>query len=148
MTAIKSVVFATDLSKASSRAFDAAIQMARVNNARLTIVHVLVPIVPFAPEQSFALSAWRDIEAQTRSWAESQLDRLAARARKLGVSPTTRVLEGEAVDAIRRAIRTSHANLLVIGTRGRRGVARLILGSVAQQLIATAPCPVLTVRSR
>ncbi|MGH7342104.1 MAG: universal stress protein [Candidatus Rokuibacteriota bacterium] len=47
-----------------------------------------------------------------------------------------------------RAATRSHADLVVVGTHGRTGLGKLLLGSVAERIVATAPCPVLTVRAR
>lgn len=61
---------------------------------------------------------------------------------------TTRVLEGSAPEQIRRAVRSKHARLVIMGTHGRSALGQLLLGSVAARVIDTAPCPVLTVRGR
>jgi nucleotide-binding universal stress UspA family protein len=62
--------------------------------------------------------------------------------------PTTILLgEGDPAREIVRVARSIRANLLVIGTHGRTGWSKLMLGSVAQRVVATAPCPVLSVRS-
>jgi nucleotide-binding universal stress UspA family protein len=58
------------------------------------------------------------------------------------------VLEGTAADAIVRTARAKRANVIVMGTHGRSGLARLFMGSVAERVVGTAPCPVLTVRAK
>ncbi len=121
--------------------------MAKTNRARLTIVYVVVPIVPLVPEQTLELAIWADIEAQTRKWAQGRLARLAGRARKAGIRVTTMLADGDPARAIARAAKSARADLVVIGTHGRTGFSKLMLGSVAQRVVATAPCPVLTVRS-
>jgi nucleotide-binding universal stress UspA family protein len=64
------------------------------------------------------------------------------------VRATTLVLEGVAHEQIVRAARSKKADLIVIGTHGRTGLAKLFLGSVASRVVAAAHCPVLTVRGR
>ena len=141
---IRTVLHATDFSRESSRAFAVAVKMAKSNHARLTIASAIVPLVP---EQTLEMATWRDIEAQTRKWAQQRLRRLADKARAAGVRASTLVITGDPAREIVRAARSARADLLVIGTHGRTGFSRLFLGSVAQRLVATAPCPVLTVRS-
>ena len=73
---------------------------------------------------------------------------LAWRARKAGVRVTTILLDGAPHEQIPRAVRRTRADLLVIGTHGRTGLTKVLLGSVAERVLRLAPCPVLTVRSR
>ncbi|HEX4994617.1 MAG TPA: universal stress protein, partial [Methylomirabilota bacterium] len=73
---------------------------------------------------------------------------IVARARKAGVRATGLLLEGVPHERVARAARARKADLLVIGTHGRTGLAKFFLGSVATRLVASAPCPVLTVRGR
>ncbi len=147
MSRIRTVLHATDFSKESNRAFAAAVEMAKSNRARLTLVSVIVPIVPLVPEQTLELATWRDIEVQTKKWAQGRLSRLAEKARKSGVRVTTVLAEGDPAREIVRTAKSGRADLIVIGTHGRTGFSKLMLGSVAQRVVATARCPVLTVRS-
>ena len=82
------------------------------------------------------------------AWAQKQLARLVAKAKGARVRARGIVREGVVADQIVRAARAQRADLIVIGTHGRTGVARFFLGSVAARVAATAPCPVLTVRGR
>ena len=81
-------------------------------------------------------------------WAEAQkqLQRRVEQARRAGVRVKSLLLEGIAHERIVRAARGRKADVVVIGTHGRTGLARLFLGSVASRLLAVSPCPVLTVR--
>ena len=91
---------------------------------------------------------YEDLEASARKYAEKKLAALQAKARAAGVRATTVVLEGVAHEQIVRASRSKKADLIVIGTHGRTGLAKLFLGSVASRVVAAAHCPVLTVRGR
>jgi nucleotide-binding universal stress UspA family protein len=73
------------------------------------------------------------------------LEPLAEDARRQGVKVTARVLRGVAHSAITQAAAAERADLIVLGTHGLSGLSRFLLGSVAQKVIATAPCPVMTV---
>ena len=77
-----------------------------------------------------------------------QLNALVGRARRAGVRTSAILLEGVPHERVARAARSKKADLLVIGTHGRSGLAKLFLGSVASRLVAMAPRPVLTVRGR
>jgi nucleotide-binding universal stress UspA family protein len=71
-----------------------------------------------------------------------------AKARKAGVRARALLLEGVVADRIVRAAKGQRADVIVIGTHGRTGLARFVLGSVADRVVSQAGCPVLTVRGR
>jgi|RhiMetdeSRZDD1v2_1073273.scaffolds.fasta_scaffold201230_1 nucleotide-binding universal stress UspA family protein len=142
------ILHPTDFSRASGQAFATAVRLARDNRAALTIVHVLTPFVPIAGEGYVLPDTYAQIEASTRAAAQKQLERLVAKAKTAGARATGFLLTGVPHDQIVRAARSRHADLVVIGTHGRTGIARFFLGSVAARVTALAPCPVLTVRGR
>ncbi len=76
------------------------------------------------------------------------MESLRAKARKAGVRVETVLLEGLADQQILRARKSKKADLIVMGTHGRRGLAKFFLGSVASRVVASSRCPVLTVRGR
>ncbi|HEY8368052.1 MAG TPA: universal stress protein [Thermodesulfobacteriota bacterium] len=137
------VLHATDFSSGADAARREAIRMARLLGADLLIVHVVEDIV-VGPEVPVA-DLDRVYEAQI-AWAERELAARAAEARAAGIETRTRVLRGSTPDAIVRAAEAEGASLVVVGTHGRGGVRRLLLGSVAERIVRTSPCPVLTVR--
>src|SRR5262245_46318654 len=147
MSRIRSILHATDFSRSSNRALTTALDLATATGARLIIVSIVVPIVPLVPEQTLQMGAWRDIEVETRKWAAARLARLAARAKAEGIRVSTRLANGDPAREIVRAARIEKAELIVIGTHGRTGFSRLMLGSVAQKVISTARCPVVTVKN-
>lgn len=109
------------------------------------IEHVLVPPMPMVSDVGVFPRAYEELEAQMRAEATRNLRALLARARKAGVRATALLVRGVPDREIVRTARTKKADLLVLGTHGRAGLARLFLGSVASRVIASAPCPVLTV---
>ena len=147
MAAVRRILFASDFSKASRKAFVTAVAMAKANRAALTIVHVVVPFAPIVPEQYLDAQTWEQIDKEARRWSQQQLRRLTDRAKKAGVRTVGLLLEGDPVQQTARAIRSMRADLLVVGTHGRTGLTKFFVGSVASRLVATASCPVLTVRS-
>lgn len=86
--------------------------------------------------------------AYKRAYAQKHLDALVAKARRAGVRVKGLLVPGVAHERIARAARSRKADLVVIGTHGRTGVAKVFLGSVASRVLAIAPCPVLTVRGK
>ena len=147
MAAMRRILFASDFSKASRKAFLTAVAMAKANRAALTIVHVVVPFTPIVPEQYLDAQTWEKIDTEARRWSQQQLRKLTDRAKKAGVRTVGLLLEGDPAQQTIRAARSTRADLLVVGTHGRTGLAKFFVGSVASRLVATASCPVVTVRS-
>ena len=148
MARICRVMYASDFSSASRPAFAKAVEMAKVMRAPLIIAHALAPFIPLAGEGYVTADTWERIETGARGSAQKHLDALLRAARKAGVRATTLLSEGPAADQIVRVAKRKRIGLLVMGTHGRTGFARAFLGSVAARVVATAPCPVLTVRAR
>jgi nucleotide-binding universal stress UspA family protein len=142
------ILHPTDFSAPSNAAFKKAIEMAKASRAELLILHVINPIVPVAGEGYVSPKMYEDLVASTRAWARKQLDRLLAKAKKSGVRAKGVLVEGAAHEQIARIAKTKRADLVVMGTHGRSGFAKLFLGSVAGRVITAAPCPVLTVKGR
>ena len=143
---MRRILFASDFSRASRKAFATAVRMARSNRATLTIVHVIAPLMPIAPDQYVGPETWEQIDVQARRWARRQLAALTGKAKKAGVRAVGLIVDGNPAEQINRTARSKRAELLVIGTHGRTGLAKFFLGSIAGRVVATAPCPVLTVR--
>jgi nucleotide-binding universal stress UspA family protein len=140
------ILVATDFSPASAPAVDEAVKLAREAGAELVLVHVYEPLGA-ASFGGYIPSAnlYDEIENALRTGAEKGLEPLAEDARRQGVNATARVLRGVPYFAINEAAAADRADLIVVGTHGRSGLSRFLLGSVAQKVIATAPCPVMTV---
>jgi len=140
---------ATDFSPASTAALKRAMAMAKADRAQLIIVHVMTPPSLALPGDGYiSPSLYEDLESSARAQARKRLNAIVARARKAGVRATGLLLEGVPHERVARAARAKKADLLVIGTHGRTGLAKFFLGSVAARLIASVSCPVLTVRGR
>ena len=149
MPRIKRILHPSDFSRASGSAFTKAVQLAKDNRAELVVMHVLaLPVTLLAGEGYIAPAVYDEMERSSRAWATRQLDKLVGRAKKAGVRARAVLAEGTPPDRITRAARAHRADLIVIGTHGRTGLAKLFLGSVAVRVLSTAHCPVLTVRGR
>jgi nucleotide-binding universal stress UspA family protein len=148
MSAIRRVLHPSDFSPASRAAFEKAVELARGSRAELLVVHVLASVAPIAGDGYISPQAYDEIERSIRAQGTKDLDAVVRRARKAGVRATGLLLEGAPDVAITRAARAKRADMIVMGTHGRRGFAKFFLGSVASRVVATAACPVLTVRGR
>jgi nucleotide-binding universal stress UspA family protein len=146
-TRIRRILYASDFSSASRRAFDTALTMAESLNATLTIVYVLAPFLT-VPDQYIDPATLDQLDRQARQWSTQQLDRLATRARKAGVKVSVVLRDGDPVDQIVHTSRATKSDLIVVGTHGRRGLPKFFLGSVAERVVSTASCPVVTVRGK
>jgi nucleotide-binding universal stress UspA family protein len=142
MLPIKTILHPTDFSQQSEYALEMACSLARDHGARLLVLHVFQPPLPALggeppiPPQPEEYS-WEDVRAQ--------LSRVPASDPKVPVQH--RLEQGDAVGEILRVAQESACDLIVMGTHGRTGLVRLLLGSVAEQVVRKAPCPVLTVKA-
>lgn len=147
MTVFRTILLATDFSDASAPAVDLAVQLAKSWGARLLAAHVYDE--PRLPELSFAqVRLYEEFEKKVKTDAARQLGEVAGRARAEGVETEELLLRGFADEAIVQVARERVADLILMGTHGRRGAGRFFLGSVAARVIASAPCPVMTIRGR
>jgi len=148
MSRIRRVLHPTDFSRASAAAFKRAIDMAKANKAELLLVHVMNPVVPIMGDGYVSPNVYEDMEAAARAGSQKQLSRLILKAKRAGARVKGLLLEGVAHERIAQAARSRKADLVVIGTHGRTGFAKLFLGNVASRVVTFSPCPVLTVRGK
>jgi nucleotide-binding universal stress UspA family protein len=146
MTLFRRILVATDFSPASTPALEQSLKMARREGALLLIAHAYQE--PGLVELSHApAKVYEEWDRKLREAVERKLRPLVEHAQKEGVEARALLLTGFADEAIIEAAEREGADLIVMGTHGRRGAARLFLGSVAARVISTARCPVMTVRS-
>lgn len=142
MTANK-ILFATDFSHGAEIAELKATEFARALNAELHVVHAWTPPVipsPFAmPDVSFNLTA--AVQAAAEQSLKKEVDKLKA----AGFNVHGLVQMGEPWRLIVETAKSIGATMIVMGTHGRHGLPRVLLGSVAEKVVRTAGCPVLTV---
>lgn len=148
MKRIRRILRPSDFSKARTPAFERALQMAKANRAQLIVAHVLVPVAPVVGDAYVSARVWDDLQRSIRTDGQRKPDHLLARARRAGVKARGLLLDGTPAWQIARAAKSTRADAIVMGTHGRGGLAKLFLGSVAERVVGTAPCPVLTVRRK
>lgn len=147
----KHVVVGIDLHETSLAALRLALSLAAPLGARVTLIHVLEPTPAPPGLEAFALEGmppdWEERLSRGRQEAvRGRLADLVAAYRDPAVPMEAQVVTGLLPAALVEATRGLQADLLVLGTHGRSGVAHLLLGSVAEKVVRAAPCPVLTVR--
>ena len=135
----QNILFATDFSEAAAHAIPYVKRIAEAFNANLVALHVRPPVVTTTtPPLTWA----NDIQVNKSEDERKRHELLNIFA---GI-PTNALIEAGDVQAcLKAAIDTNHTDLVVIGTRGRNGLGKLLLGSVAEEIFRTASCPVLTV---
>ncbi len=138
------ILVATDFSPDSARAVELAKQLATSFGAKLTLAHVCqLPAYAFFDGSMYAPTP--ELVGDIRRDAKREL--AAARASLGEMKAETVLLEGEPAAELVRYAQSHGIDLVLMGTHGRRGVRRLVLGSVAERVVRTAGCPVLTTRS-
>jgi nucleotide-binding universal stress UspA family protein len=145
---VRRVLHPSDFSRASAAAFARALELAKASRAELVLAHVMSLPVPMAGDGYIPPKVWEEMETSSRAYAQKQIDALVAKARKAGVRVKTLLLTGVPHERIVQAARSQRADLVVMGTHGRTGLRRFFLGSVAERVVASAGCPVMTVRGK
>ena len=146
MSHIKMILVPTDFSVAADLALGYAIDLAKRYDGSLQVIHVIEDTY-FAhgyPDGFFA--ELPGLQERVRAEAERHLGVLRMRCTTAGVTATTQVLDGRPAREIVKIAEETGTDLIVMGTHGRSGVAHFLMGSVAEHVVRTAPCPVFTVR--
>ncbi len=146
MKSFERIVVAVDFSEHSKEALRNAVDLARRYQSSLTLVHVYEPAIYSLPDGSvlFTPDQFDRLIRELERYLESSKNE----ATKLGATNVaTRLLQGFAAGEIVAYGKDTHADLIVMGTHGRSGPKHWLLGSVAERVVRTAACPVLTVRA-
>jgi nucleotide-binding universal stress UspA family protein len=142
------ILVALDDSSHSELALDFVTRTRWPAGSRVIVVSVVQAVVsalagPFEPT---AIEV--DITAEQRRVAEEVISRAENRLRECGFATETRVLTGDPREALVQEARNMRADLVVVGSHGRTGLAKLMLGSVSSHVVTHAPCSVLVVKTR
>lgn len=140
------IVVAVDFSTASAEAWRLARRMASPSDAELVLTHVM-PAPPRLGGIPSARAQLAEVLASQRRWAEDKLQRWAGEGTAEGRRVRVTLRTGAPHDQIVALATDERADLVVLGTQGRSGLPRALLGSVAERVVRLAPCPVLTVRA-
>lgn len=150
--AFERILVPTDFGPSAEQALQLAMRLARETSAELQILHVYaIPVVPIAAGAGMYPAAAAPYPLTlldaVRDSAQQQLDALLEKVRLTCPTATARLQEGDARREILATAEEWGADLIVIGTHGRTGVARVLLGSVAEHVVRHSRIPVLTVRA-
>jgi nucleotide-binding universal stress UspA family protein len=148
MSAYRRILVAVDGSATAMKGLREAIRLAKDDRAQLFIVHVVNELYAFAGLDGFAPGV--DLVPALREGGRRVLAKAKAAADKEGIRAKTLMREtpgGAAADIIVREARKQRAGLIVLGTHGRRGLRRAVLGSDAEQVVRRSSVPVLLVRA-
>ena len=133
----KNILLATDFSDASEKALNYAMAIARLHGSKIYLVHVLPPdstsVIPPPP------SDW------VRHEAEREMETLASRSELKQIAHETLLRTGSVWKVLSALIHQQNIELVVLGTHGRGGLKKLVLGSVAEEVVRRVGCPVITV---
>lgn len=137
MSFTHTIIHPSDFSESSACAFELACALARDQGARLVVVHVVAPATCHGEtvarrQPGFEADLWQQLRQVQAPDGDVMIEH--------------RLLYGEPDKEIIRAAETSGANLIVMGTHGRTGIGRVLLGSVAEKVLRSSSCPVLTVK--
>jgi nucleotide-binding universal stress UspA family protein len=134
-----------DFSGHSGAALDLAIELARPAQGRIHLLHAYE--IPLGTLPPYGVTLPESMLVDVRDAAARRIEKAARKVEDAGLECNTHVLHAPAADAIVEAARTLSVDLIVMGTRGLTGFKHALLGSVAERVVRTAPCPVLTVRA-
>ncbi len=147
MIALKKVLVATDFSEPSGAALAYGRELARNFGAQLVVLHVTETMMTAAMTPDAYVGFDVNAQRQVESWDLAQLEGLLDDTARRELHAKTVLLKGQTPAAAIVDYAREHAvDLIVLGTHGRGAVAHLLMGSVAERVVRTAPCPVLTVR--
>jgi nucleotide-binding universal stress UspA family protein len=142
---IKNILFATDFSEVSEAALPYVTALSLRYGSTVHVAHVL-PEATYIRPSPVDPALFGSIYEQAHSGAQERIQRLSDRLR--GFPHKTYIRHGGVCDVLSEIIRDQEIDLLVLGTHGRTGLGKLVMGSVAEEIFRQAPCPVLTVGPR
>ncbi len=145
MTAMQTIVVATDFGPSAEAALDKAIGLARKLKARIVLVHTYqLPIVGF-PDGAIVASA--ELVGRILDGAQTAFARTLEKREGCGVEITTVLKQADPREGILEVANDVQADLIVVGTHGRKGIARALIGSVAESVVRASAVPVMTVHA-
>ena len=142
---IRHLLVPTDFSEASNRAVEYAFGLAQTCGAKLTFLHV-VELPSYLNDGHAPTNQRATLQHHLASQAQGELARLLANSPGTRVEIARQVVVGVPSQTITETAAAEHVDLIVMATHGRTGFSDLVMGSVAERVVRTAPCPVLTLR--
>lgn len=145
MKTIAKILVPVDFSEHAAIALERAADLARRFGARLHLLHAYE--LPGPAMTEYQISIPEPLAEQVRAAASVRLDALRERLEASGLEVTCELVRDGAADAVESVATSQEADLVVMGTHGHTGLQHLLLGSVAERTVRSAPCPVMTVKA-
>jgi nucleotide-binding universal stress UspA family protein len=144
---VETILVPTDFSPDANQAVATATELAKLFKARVVLMHAYHLAIPMASPVAGAYTLPDGFYEELRAQATSQVEEAAKQLLEAGVEATGVAVSEPASMAIVAQAEALPAELIVMGTRGLSGLKHVALGSVAERVVRTAPCPVLTVKA-
>jgi nucleotide-binding universal stress UspA family protein len=143
---IKRILAPTDLSKASLQGVSYAARLASSQKAELILLYA-EDVTSYVPGEIYGAGVVASLLDETRRQAEISIRKLRDRYRRAGLRCRAVLVTGQPSRTITETARKLRADWIVLATHGRSGFSHVLLGSVAERVVRSASCPVLTVRA-
>ena len=140
------ILIGVDGSPHSKAALDYVKTMTWPKGTQVVVLSVSIPMVAYTVVDAAGLTWMQTAEEEMSTQAQELTARVEQELRDAGFATEARVVKGDPREALVDAARTLHADLVVVGSHGRTGLAKLVLGSVANHVVTHAPCSVLVVK--
>ena len=141
----KNIIVAFDSSSFANRAFKNALEISEPNSSKITVVTVVTGI--YQPSIGFSMEYSKELLETHTKLLKQTFKRLEKMAKEKGIQISLKILHDPSVSkAILNHVNSSKYDLLVVGSHGRTGINRIILGSVANDIVHKARCPVMVVK--
>ena len=140
------IVVPADFSSCAEEAWALAQRVAESLGSEVVLVHVFGALPAYGDVPLGHSDATGQAMESARKWVSDELEKMVARARERGLKVRTVMSTGVPHQEIVELATNERADIVIMGTHGRSGLSRMLLGSVAERVIHFAPCPVLTVR--
>lgn len=148
LVSFKNVLVATDGSKYSAAAASEAIGIAKLNKSKLTVIAVVPAEIAMPTDIEFGVGVMEKVADQMMREAEKNAKTVKDAAQKEGVDVQAFIMTGRPADAIIETAKEKGADLIVVGSHGRTGLDRLLMGSVAERVIVLSGSAVLVVKGK
>jgi nucleotide-binding universal stress UspA family protein len=147
MITLNRILVATDFGEAAGAALDYGRALARRFGAKLTVLHVVGDIMTSGYGVDGYVAGYSDLQRDAEDGAQKDLDGLLTESDRTDLGGKSVLLTSNATAlTIINFAKDINADVIVMGTHGRGAMAHLLMGSVAERVVRTAPCPVLTVK--
>jgi len=140
---LKKILVPTDGSDPSMRAAEFAVNLAKHFESEIVAIYVIDRVIL---EEVSKVHERHELEEEIKRKAERCLNYIVKLAEKKGLKARSILVEGQPHDQIVRHAESLEADIIIMGSRGRRGMNRILIGSVAERVIEYAPCPVLVIK--